>query len=77
MLHTCTERGRRATSAAQRAAPLNPMEIDCFAPSHGFERRRPQRPSIPVTAVLIGGPLMMLVLVMIGIAAGTMLSALF
>ena len=56
---------------------MNPMEIDCFAPSHDFGRRRPQRPGIPVAVLLIGGPLMTLVLVMIGIAVGTMLSALF
>ena len=56
------------------------MEIDCFAPSRGFGRRRPQRPprrTIPAAAILIGGPLVMLALVIVGIAVGTMIAVFF
>jgi hypothetical protein len=57
-----------------------PIEIACFAPSRGFGRQPPPRPprrTIPVAAVLIGGPLMMLALVILGIAVGTMIAVLF
>jgi hypothetical protein len=46
----------------------------------GFGRQPPPRPprrTIPVAAVLIGGPLMMLALVILGIAVGTMIAVLF
>ena len=65
-----------------------PMEIDCFiapsrgfgSPSRGFGRPpspRPPRAGRVLAAVLIGGPLIMMALIILGIAAGEMVAAWF